>query len=183
MKRFEDLAKKRRTTYEFSTKKVPDNLINRLLECARWAPSAGNSQPWYFILVKNRKRIAALIDSAYYGAFHSDPPCIIAIVLDKDRYVESEFRFVRDSKIGIVEGLLSAANPALQIALMAEDLGLSSAILTPEADKVHEILDTREGDFCPIMIGIDTKRPAHSKRKNPDPSKKLVFIERHGGTR
>jgi len=112
MSGFESLAKRRKTTYEFSDKKVSDKEINRLIECARWAPSAGNSQPWYFIVVKNPKKITALIDSAYYGAFHNDPPCIIAIVLDKDKYAESEFRCVRDDRVGIVEGLLSVANPA-----------------------------------------------------------------------
>ena len=29
-------------------KPVPDKLIEKILEAARWAPSAGNSQPWEF---------------------------------------------------------------------------------------------------------------------------------------
>ena len=29
-------------------KPVPDKLMGKILEAARWAPSAGNSQPWEF---------------------------------------------------------------------------------------------------------------------------------------
>ena len=32
---------------------VPDDLIEKILEAARWAPSAGNSQPWEFLVVRD----------------------------------------------------------------------------------------------------------------------------------
>lgn len=35
------------TSYE-----VPDEHVEVLLEAARWAPSAGNSQPWAFIVAR-----------------------------------------------------------------------------------------------------------------------------------
>ena len=34
-------------------KPVPDELIEKILEAARWAPSAGNSQPWEFIVIRD----------------------------------------------------------------------------------------------------------------------------------
>ena len=33
---------------------VPDELVAKILEAARWAPSAGNSQPWEFIVIRDR---------------------------------------------------------------------------------------------------------------------------------
>src|SRR5277367_6311340 len=32
---------------------VPNELIQTILEAARWAPSAGNSQPWEFLVIRN----------------------------------------------------------------------------------------------------------------------------------
>src|SRR5580704_5629139 len=32
---------------------VPDDLIQTVLEAARWAPSAGNSQPWEFLVIRD----------------------------------------------------------------------------------------------------------------------------------
>ena len=34
-------------------KPVPDEVIEKILEAARWAPSAGNSQPWEFLVIRD----------------------------------------------------------------------------------------------------------------------------------
>lgn len=34
---------------------VPDELIDKVLELARWAPSAGNVQPWEFVVVRDEE--------------------------------------------------------------------------------------------------------------------------------
>jgi nitroreductase len=34
-------------------KPVPDELIEKILEAARWAPSAGNSQPWESLVIRD----------------------------------------------------------------------------------------------------------------------------------
>ena len=33
---------------------VPDEMIQKILDCARWAPSGGNGQPWEFIVIRDR---------------------------------------------------------------------------------------------------------------------------------
>ncbi|HLD89300.1 MAG TPA: nitroreductase family protein [Candidatus Nanoarchaeia archaeon] len=86
MARFQDflpLAKARKTTYEFSGKKVSNADLKRILEAGRWAPSCGNIQPWKFIVVRNKKTRQGLIDNcAYYGDFHDYPALVIALALD-----------------------------------------------------------------------------------------------------
>jgi len=59
-----ELVKKRRSIRNFSTDEVPDELIEKILEVARWAPSGGNSQPWEFVVIKDkagRDRVAAIV--------------------------------------------------------------------------------------------------------------------------
>jgi nitroreductase/NAD-dependent dihydropyrimidine dehydrogenase PreA subunit len=47
----------RRSVRNFKDKPVPEPLIRRVLEAGRAAPSAGNCQPWKFIVITDRKLI------------------------------------------------------------------------------------------------------------------------------
>ncbi len=58
------LVKARRSTRAFKTDLIPDGDVDKIMEAARFAPSGGNSQPWEFIVVKDREtrdRIVALV--------------------------------------------------------------------------------------------------------------------------
>jgi nitroreductase len=44
------ILEKRWSPRAFSDKKVEKEKLQRLLEAARWSPSASNEQPWYFIV-------------------------------------------------------------------------------------------------------------------------------------
>ena len=50
----------RRSIRSFSDGEVSDELINRILDAAMLAPSAGNQQPWHFIVVRNRQALDAV---------------------------------------------------------------------------------------------------------------------------
>ena len=68
----------RRSVRNYKEKPVPEPLIRRVLEAGRYAPSAGNCQPWKFIVVTEK----ALIDemdqaivggmSGMYGMYKND---------------------------------------------------------------------------------------------------------------
>lgn len=55
-----DVMKSRRSVRRFRPDAPPRDQIERLLEAAVTAPSASNKQPWRFIVVTDRKRIAEL---------------------------------------------------------------------------------------------------------------------------
>src|ERR1043166_5487112 len=46
------------------SREIPDAFIKTMLDCARWAPSGGNGQPWEFIVVRNEETRNAIAD--YY---------------------------------------------------------------------------------------------------------------------
>lgn len=61
---------------------VPDDVIGQLLELARWTGSSRNSQPWQFVVVRDRdtlRTIASLRPNINWAA---SAPVGIAIVLD-----------------------------------------------------------------------------------------------------
>lgn len=57
---FLDLAKKRRSIRKFKPDPIPDEYIEKILEAARWAMSGANSQPWEFIVIKDKVTIKQL---------------------------------------------------------------------------------------------------------------------------
>ena len=46
---------RRRSNRVFKKDQVPREMIHRILEAGRFAPSAGNGQPWKFVVVQNRE--------------------------------------------------------------------------------------------------------------------------------
>ena len=52
---------------KLSPKPIEPETIRRLLEAARWAPSARNMQPWRFVVVRDQDMVRRLADSAFFG--------------------------------------------------------------------------------------------------------------------
>jgi nitroreductase len=50
-----DAIKGRKSIRRFKRTPVPDEDIKKILDAGRWAPSANNTQPWSFIVVKDRE--------------------------------------------------------------------------------------------------------------------------------
>ncbi len=55
----------RRSVRNFEDKPVPDHLIRRVLEAGRFAPSAGNCQPWQFIVITDRELIRKVDEATW----------------------------------------------------------------------------------------------------------------------
>ncbi len=56
----EEVIFKRRSIRAFKKDPLPDFMIRRILEAGRFAPSAGNAQPWKFIVVKSPEILAEM---------------------------------------------------------------------------------------------------------------------------
>lgn len=52
---FLELVKKRRSVRRFKPDPIPDSLIEKILEAARWAMSGANAQSWEFIVIKDKE--------------------------------------------------------------------------------------------------------------------------------
>ena len=52
--------KERRTVRKYKTDRVPDEHIRKILDAARFAPTAGNAQPWRFAVIQDRARLDSL---------------------------------------------------------------------------------------------------------------------------
>lgn len=140
---FFDLVRRQRACRRFSTDPVDDDTVAAVLEAATYAPSAENTQPWEFVVVRDREarrriaevmrrawegggrefarqhldeRILADVDAGVAGGFEAAPVHVV-VGADTDRCIE----------VAIPESIF----PALQnLLLAATALGLGSALTT-----------------------------------------------------
>ena len=57
---FLDVIKSRRSVRQFKPDPVPEEHLLKIVDAARMAPSAGNDQPWKFVIVQDKKVIEAI---------------------------------------------------------------------------------------------------------------------------
>jgi nitroreductase len=141
---FFDVVRRQRAHREFAATPVPDDVVQRVLEAATYAPSAENSQPWVFVVVRDdaiRAAIADLterawaaggrafaerrltpgllaeVDHGIAGGGYRTAPVVVVIGADLDRCLEQT---VASSIFPAVQNLLLAAGA----------LGLGSALTT-----------------------------------------------------
>jgi len=98
----------RRSIRKYSDKAVPENLVHDLLTAAMAAPSAGNQQPWQFILIDERRILDAITEFHPYAGPLKQAPMAIAVCGDMTRQKWEGF-WVQDCSAA-VENLLVAAH-------------------------------------------------------------------------
>lgn len=62
---------------KYMDKDVSEEVLSRILEAARLAPSAANIQPWYFVVVKDNERKRRIAESGPFARFIADAPVVI----------------------------------------------------------------------------------------------------------
>lgn len=80
----DDMYIKRWSPRAFSSTPVEDMKLNRIFEAARWAPSAANFQPWYFVIAKReeeRQRFYTFINDSNVEWCKHAP--VLAVVTSK----------------------------------------------------------------------------------------------------
>ena len=96
-----DAIRQRRSVRRYSSRPVPHEMLEQVLEDACWAPSAENYQPWHFVALTKAEDIASLHETqrSVLEAIPMDEP----IAVDKLK------------KLGLPMGALLAAISVLQI--------------------------------------------------------------------
>ena len=146
--------KGRRSIRAYRDKAVPREIIEEIIDTARLAPSANNTQPWEFIVVTDegmRRRIAELTD---YGKFIAQSGVCVAV------FCKGVKRYLEDG---------SAATENILVAAHALGLGgcWVAGYKKDYAEPVRELLGVPEGYqmVSLISLGYPAEQPEpHGKR-------------------
>ena len=74
---FTTVIQTRRRVRSFAGKDLPDDVLNRILEAARIAPSAVNMQPWRFIVVRDAATRSKIAQLAHEQDFVGQAPVVV----------------------------------------------------------------------------------------------------------
>ena len=77
-----EVVEKRRSIRKFRPKRVTTKDLRKILEAGRLAPSGGNRQPWYFIVVRQSETKKALATAANNQTFVAEADVVIAALGD-----------------------------------------------------------------------------------------------------
>ena len=80
---FYDLIRTRESIRDYNPEKpVPDEVLNRILNAGRLAPSASNLQPWTFVVVSSPEKLKE-VRACYSREWFKQAPHILVVVGDK----------------------------------------------------------------------------------------------------
>ncbi len=74
---FYEVIRKRLSVRAYRPDPVPEEILNRILDAGRLAPSAKNLQPWKFIIIRDEKIRQALVPACRNQQFIAQAPVII----------------------------------------------------------------------------------------------------------
>jgi nitroreductase len=100
-----EAIKKRRSIRDYKPDPIPDEFLEKIIDAARWAPSAHNAQPWEFVVIKDKKLLKKLSKTHIYSRFLENSPLAIAACVDQNK---SPNHFVEDCSAAIQNLLLAA---------------------------------------------------------------------------
>lgn len=79
-----EAIKTRRSVRAYETRQIPDDVLMRVFEAGRVAPSASNSQPWHFIVVKSPKK-REVLSKRMFTKFLVESPVVIVGCGERER--------------------------------------------------------------------------------------------------
>lgn len=136
-----EAIKRRASVRRYSDKKVARELLEKLIDAGRRAPSGRNVQPWEFIVITDQTTREELASITNYGSFIADAPACIAV-------------YCRDSKYYLEDGSAAIQN----ILLAATALGLGTCWVAgdkkPYVNEISEILSVPHGYKLVALVAV-----------------------------
>jgi nitroreductase len=153
----------RRSIRAFKSDDVSPEIVEKLLDAASWAPSAGNIQPWEFIVVRKPEIKRALVEAALDQTFIEEAPVVIAVCANKNR--SSQGYGIRGKTLYCLQDTAASIQ---NILLTAYSLGLGTCWVGAfREEEAREILKIPEGirPVAIIPVGYPAETPSPRNRR------------------
>ena len=160
---FRELIKTRESVRNYDSKKqIPRDVLDRILEAGRLAPSAANRQPWKFLLISSAEMLSK-VRMCYKGEWFRKAPHILVVMGNRDdawtRRYDGYNSIETDLTIAMDHLILAAAN---------EGVG-SCWIAAFDPVILRESLDLKENEevfaITPLGYPEDSYQPGQVKNR------------------
>lgn len=160
-----------RAVRSFRPDPVPQEVVDDVLEVARWSGSASNRQPWEFVVIRDRETLGTLSRLDGYAAHLSGAPLGIVLVMAGERAVQETYD----------EGRLAER---MMLAAWAHGVGSSIGWIVGEGrTTAREILGIPERRTVRTVISLGYP-DGRTRRSRAGPARKplseIVYQESYG---
>jgi nitroreductase len=158
-----DVIKGRRSIRTFKSDDVSPEIIEKLIDAATWAPSAGNIQPWEFIIVRESKIKKSLTQAALDQSSIEEAPVVIVVCANENR--SSQGYGARGKTLYCIQDTAAAIQNLL---LFAYSIGLGTCWVGAfRENEAREILKIPSGirPVAMIPVGYAAEAPLSQKRR------------------
>jgi len=162
----------RRSIRTFKSDDVSPETVEKLLDAASWAPSAGNIQPWEFIVVRKPEIKRRLVEVALDQTFIEEAPVVLVVCANENR--SSQGYGIRGKTLYCIQDTAAAIQ---NLHLIAYSLGLGTCwIGSFREEKAREILKIPQGirPIAIIPVGYPAETPPPRNRR---PISQIVHYE------
>ena len=152
----------------FTDQQVPEEMVLRVLEAGRMAPSSKNSQPWHFIVVRDRATLQELSRLTQTGPYLANAPMAIVVAMIGAKFPEAD-----------------AARAIQNMVLAAWDQGLGSCwVANFDQEATRRLLGLPEGTVVvtAFPLGFPSTEAARSGKRRK-PLAEIVSWEKYGQAR
>ena len=151
---FEKLVKQRQSCRDFSDKEIEKEKLDKIIDTARLAPSACNSQPWKMVVVTKKDNVNTVCECLQekgHNKFLSGAKAYIAVVNKNAKLKDTiESKFDRNRFVKYDVGELIA-----YITLTAKSLGIDSCIIGwMNEEKLYSVLGLEDNEKCEIVVAL-----------------------------
>jgi nitroreductase len=168
-----EAIKGRRSVRKYKQEPIDKELVKRLLDAARWAPSGGNIQPWIFIVIDDSRVLDVIrkISPGYFG----EAPLAILVCSNKEKAYKIGGALGRDY-LTIADCAMAVQN----ILLVAYALGLGTCVVKSFSHMaVKEVLDIPSGIEPELLVIVG--HPDQVPKPPPRiPLNEIVYLNRYG---
>jgi nitroreductase len=159
-----EAIKERRSIRAYTDEEVSEEDVERLIEAARWAPSAGNIQPWAFVVVKDVETKRKLSYATLNQTFIQEAPVVIVVCADLTR--SSSGYGSRGVHLYSIQDTAAATE---NILLAAQELGLATCWVG--AFRENEVAKAVKAPrnlrpVAMIAVGYPAERPATPQKRS-----------------
>jgi nitroreductase len=141
-----DAIRSRRNVRSYGERAIAPQDLDRILEAARRAPSAGNQQAWDFIVCTDREQLAQLARVGQAAGHVAGSAATIALVAPKSDDPQTH---------DLIQ--LDLGQATMSVMLAATDLGIGSAHAgVQDQELARRLLGFPEDRFCALLITLGT---------------------------
>ena len=156
------VIKERRSVRRYKTEPIPEDVIHRVLEAARFSPSGKNLQPWKFILVQDESLKHRLVEACIKQKFIAEAPVIVVACGFPDRCYSRMGNYMKSWAVDV-------AVAVEHLVLQAQEEGLGTCWIGAFEEKdVKSILNVPDGVKVLALtpLGYPAENPAFRGRKS-----------------